>query len=609
VQADEQDGGGVNQPAAATRRSAEPATLRAVRTTTVDPGQHRPPDLLAAVEKLRDQVLTLALNLEVTGVDQARQQRDGLIRQLDDYLLPRLRRMDAPLLTVIGGSTGAGKSTLTNSLIRREVSRSGVLRPTTRSPVLVHHPFDSGAFLSQRILPGLARVTSEGPEPAQPIDVNAPRVTALRLVPDERMSPGLALIDAPDIDSIVDTNRELAIQLLGAADLWLFVTTAARYADAVPWTMLRQAVDQGASVAVVLDRVPEDSMQEIRVHFATMLRDRGLASSPVFTIPETELVGGFLPQPVVAPLFEWLTKLARDHSSRGVVVRRTLGGIVTSLNTRVQQLAGAAEQQTAADSALRAELRDVFAVGRASVERELGDGTLLRGEVLGRWQELVGAGEFFRNVESAVGRVRERLSAVVTGAESPIDDLAEALRIGVAAMVEAHVQACMEQTTQRWRSTAAGAHLLQGRPDLDEPAGDFGGRLIRAVDEWRDSVLDLVQLEAQDRRAAGRSLPFGVEGTAVILMLVAVSQAAPRSAGPGVATGTAEVAERLLDAAFGAQGVRSLAATVHADLSERVMGLLDAERTRLENLLNAAGVHVRSAETLRAGVKAVEEAQ
>lgn len=592
------------------RTAPEQVTLRAVQTTTATADKRRPADLLGTVEKLRDQVSTLALTLEVPGVAEARRQRDGLLRQFDDYLLPRLRRMDAPLLAVIGGSTGAGKSTLTNSLIRREVSRSGVLRPTTRSPVLVHHPFDSGAFLSQRILPGLARVTSEGPEPAQPIDLNAPRVTALRLVPDERMSPGLALIDAPDIDSVVDTNRDLAVQLLGAADLWVFVTTAARYADAVPWTMLRQAVEQGASVALVLDRVPEESLQEIRVHFATMLRDRGLASSPVFTVPETELDDeGFLPPQVIQPLFDWLTKLARDHSSRGVVVRRTLGGIVTSLNARVQTLADAAEQQTAADSALRAELRDVFAGGRAAVERELGDGTLLRGEVLVRWQELVGGGEFFKNVETAAGRVRDRLNSAVNGEHSPIDDLSESLRTGVAAMVESHVQACMEQTTQRWRATDAGGSLLSGRADLDEPAADFGSRLSAAVDEWRESVLDLVQLEAQDRKAAGRQLAFGVEGTGVILMLVAVSQAAPRTGGPGVATGTAEVAGRLLDASFGEQAVRSLATSVHADLSERVMRLLDAERARLENLLNAAGVHVRSPEMLRAGVKAVEEAQ
>ena len=39
------------------------------------------------------------------------------------------------------------------------------------------------------------------------------------------------MLDAPDIDSVVQ-NRQLASQLLAAADLWLFVTSAARYADA-----------------------------------------------------------------------------------------------------------------------------------------------------------------------------------------------------------------------------------------------------------------------------------------------------------------------------------------------------------------------------------------
>ncbi len=68
----------------------------------------------------------------------------GALRaQLDDYVLPRLRSQDAPLLTVVGGSTGAGKSTLVNSIVGQMVSRSGVLRPTTRSPVLVHHPDDA----------------------------------------------------------------------------------------------------------------------------------------------------------------------------------------------------------------------------------------------------------------------------------------------------------------------------------------------------------------------------------------------------------------------------------------------------------------------------------
>lgn len=50
------------------------------------------------------------------------------------------------MLAVVGGSTGAGKSTLINSLIGAEVSAPGLLRPTTRGPVCVCHPADASWF-------------------------------------------------------------------------------------------------------------------------------------------------------------------------------------------------------------------------------------------------------------------------------------------------------------------------------------------------------------------------------------------------------------------------------------------------------------------------------
>ena len=71
--------------------------------------------------------------------------------------MPRLRDIDAPVLAVVGGSTGAGKSTLVNSLVGVEVTRAGVLRPTTRSPVLVHHPDAVRWFEDDRVLGSLAR--------------------------------------------------------------------------------------------------------------------------------------------------------------------------------------------------------------------------------------------------------------------------------------------------------------------------------------------------------------------------------------------------------------------------------------------------------------------
>ena len=115
--------------------------------------------LLGAVQRLRDEVAAATFPLDVPGAASARAERHEMLSQFDDYVLPRLTDLDAPLLAVVGGSTGAGKSTLVNSICRRLVSRSGVLRPTTRACVLVHHPDDARWFTGPRILPHLARVS------------------------------------------------------------------------------------------------------------------------------------------------------------------------------------------------------------------------------------------------------------------------------------------------------------------------------------------------------------------------------------------------------------------------------------------------------------------
>jgi energy-coupling factor transporter ATP-binding protein EcfA2 len=179
--------------------------------------------MVTALVRLREALGAVALPLEVPKAESARTARTEMVDQIEDYVLPRLLAIEAPLLTVVGGSTGAGKSTLVNSLVGSRVTEPGVLRPTTRSPVLVHNPADAEWFDEQRILPNLARTTGAGDGPG-----------ALQLVAVESIPEGLAILDAPDIDSVEQANRTLAAELLGAADLWLFVTSAARYADQVP---------------------------------------------------------------------------------------------------------------------------------------------------------------------------------------------------------------------------------------------------------------------------------------------------------------------------------------------------------------------------------------
>jgi hypothetical protein len=102
-----------------------------------------PGSVLDALGVLRDRVGAVRLPLDLPDAPNGRRTRREIATQLDDYVLPRLREIDAPLLVVVGGSTGAGKSTLVNAIVGRPVSETGVLRPTTRAPVLAHHPEDA----------------------------------------------------------------------------------------------------------------------------------------------------------------------------------------------------------------------------------------------------------------------------------------------------------------------------------------------------------------------------------------------------------------------------------------------------------------------------------
>lgn len=554
--------------------------------------------LTRAVRELRDEVQTVAFPLDIVGAAQARLDRQDVLDQLDDYILPRLTDLDAPLLAVVGGSTGAGKSTLVNSLARELVSRAGVLRPTTRAPVLVHHPDEGHWFSGPRILPGLARRT--GP------DTNDDP-GAVRLVAAPGLPHGLALLDAPDIDSVVAANRDLARQLLGAADLWLFVTTAARYADAVPWGFLRQAAERGTSVALVLDRVPPEAVAAIGDHLAGMLATEGLRSAPVFTLTETRLdERGLLPEVEVAPLREWLTRLGEDARARQAVVRRTLSGALDSLHGRTEALAEAGSAQVQTVEQLRAIARTSYAEAGYDVQAGIVDGSLLRGEVLARWQEYVGTGELFKSFEAAVGRFRDRVSAAITGKPAPTAELGVALQSGVQQLVLAHAEGAALQIARRWSQVPGGDQLVAAHPHVAEIPPDLTDRVGREVREWQDDILQLVRAEGKDRRTTARVLSFGVNGVGVVLMLAVFSQTAGLTGAEiGIAGGSAVVAQKLLEALFGDQAVRELAAKARADLIARTEALYADEEARVLTALQGVDVAVDQPERLLRAAAAV----
>ena len=240
-------------------------------------GTQKVQEATRALSALRDSLTALSMPYALQGTAAASDKATLIRDQLGDYILPRLASLDAPLLAVVGGSTGAGKSTLVSSLVRRQVARASAIRPTTRRPLLLHAPADAAWFDTDRVLGSLSRLRVDADAPATPSTEHTPRELELRSC--EGLPEGLAIVDAPDVDSVVEDNRDLAATLLAGADMWIFVTTAARYADAVPWEHLRAAAQRHITTAIVLDRVPEGAQSEVEADLRRRLPARVLRVS------------------------------------------------------------------------------------------------------------------------------------------------------------------------------------------------------------------------------------------------------------------------------------------------------------------------------------------
>ncbi|MBG6181463.1 dynamin family protein [Arthrobacter sp. CAN_A1] len=564
--------------------------------------------LLATLRQTGEALRGLSFPLAVHGADAAQINATAAAAQLEDYVVPRLLSLDAPLLAVVGGSTGAGKSTLVNAVVGHPVTRSGAIRPTTRQPVLLHHPADGHWFADQRILPSLSRVHaadvgSAEPVAGRPADAVSPGTGTLLLRPDAMIPRGLALLDAPDLDSIADENRRLAGQLLAAADLWVFVTTANRYADAVPWTLLADAAARDILLAVVLDRVPAGVEEEVRGDLHTLLAAADLGHAPIFIVPEQPLDSqGMLPADAADPIRRWLQALAADASGRQEIARRTLYGAVRAVAGRVHAAADAQDNQHAEYLRLQAAATRAYDDALKGIHESTQDGTLLRGEVLARWQDFVGTGEFMRGLESRVGRARDAIGSFFTGRPTRAVTVETAIETGLHAVIVEQAAQAAEKTEHAWRDGDAGRDLLAGLA----PRGDFSAEAAREIRAWQKDLLDLVSAEGANKRFTARMLSFGVNGVAVALMVVVfASTAGLTGLEIGVAGGSAVVGQKLLEAVFGEDAVRRLAKTARDNLQHRCESLLRADQQRYQALLESAARQL-PAETLRTYARELE---
>ena len=545
-------------------------------------------------DALRD--LASALERRASGApDSERASRAERLRShVEDFLLPRARDTGAALVVVILGSTGSGKSSLFNALSGRALSPSGVLRPTTRRPVAVAHPQDAG----DELLPGLA---ARG---------------AVELVSDPGARRGIVLVDAPDFDSVELANRALAVELLEAADRVIFVTTATRYADQVPWDMLGRARQRGVPLLAVLNRLPPetDDAHAVAADYRTLLEQGRLAESGAFGRLEVVPVAegavdesrDALDASAIAPIREALDRLMADDVARRDLARRGLEAALAGLPDAVEEVAGEVDEESAAARELLGAAERSYAERRKALDDDLGRGTFLRAEVLRQWQDFVGAGQVARILSHGIGRIAATVRGLFRpGPAAPAIEVREAAFADLVALTIQHADAAARRSATSWLDDPYGERALGTDATLWGATSNLGDRLDRDLERWAAAVGDEIRAMGEQRKGWAQVASIGVNavGTSAILA-VFVHTGGLTGAEVGITAATAVVNQKLLEAIFGEANVAAFVTRARSNLATLLDAAFADEQARFPQALGTRADLDGLAAALRSAARA-----
>jgi hypothetical protein len=311
----------------------------------------------------------------------------------------------------------------------------------------------------------------------------------------------------------------------------------------------------------------------------------------------------------VGEIRRWLSDLGGDAEARAAMVQQTLEGAVRSLTRRAHTVADACVEQADVAERLRAGADSAYDEELRKLVDATADGTLLRGEVLVRWQEFVGTGELLRSLEARVGRLRDRMVNAIKGKPQQAEQVSVAVESGLETLILEHAETAAERAEASWETLAPGQVLLSDvGEDLGRASRGLRRRAERAVRDWQQDVIEMVRSEGADKRSTARFLAYGVNGLAVSLMVVVfASTAGLTGAEVGIAGGSAVLGQKLLEAVFGDQALRTLAEKARRRLETRVRELIDEERHRYLDLLASLGIDPGTADRVRNAARAVDD--
>ncbi len=232
-------------------------------------------DLLARLNPMRPQVPAqvdgAALDRRLAGLTGAADVAEGRLpgpvvaqaRTVAERAQARLGLSEQLTVVAFAGSTGAGKSTLFNSIVGEEVAKAGVLRPTTSEP--------------------LAAIWQETPETMALLDWLG--VTRWHVAADAENLADLVLIDLPDHDSTSSAHREYVDHFVERVDLMVWVLDPQKYADALVHEQYLRRFSRHDDVTVIVlnqvDRLNVGDAQQCLAHLRRMVAEDGLSDAVV----------------------------------------------------------------------------------------------------------------------------------------------------------------------------------------------------------------------------------------------------------------------------------------------------------------------------------------
>ncbi len=233
-------------------------------------------ELLARLNPLRAQPASdidgAALDRRLAGLAAAADLADGRLpaaavaqaRAIADRATARRGLSEQLTVVAFAGSTGAGKSTLFNSIVGAEVAKAGVLRPTTSEP--------------------LAAIWKETPETIALLQWLG--VTRWHVAADGAEAlADLVLIDLPDHDSTQSSHRARVDHFVERVDLMVWVLDPQKYADALVHEQYLRRFSRHDDVTVVVlnqvDRLPVADASACLSHLRRLVAEDGLSDAVV----------------------------------------------------------------------------------------------------------------------------------------------------------------------------------------------------------------------------------------------------------------------------------------------------------------------------------------